>query len=398
MASASEYERPTIIKSLQTMKALRSTILILTTHTGGGHLNLAQALHDMLETHYEVVIVDPQPRGAEHFYTLESRHFLKFLDWQFAFVDNEITSSCLHRVLALFSRGRLLGIIEHIQPQIIITTHALLSYVTARANERRRKPVPLVFQLTDLERLHMPWFTEKQADAYLAPTREIFSQALAQGIAESRLYLTGRPVRRQFLEVAVSPGSRAETLADLGFDPAVFTVFLQGGAMGSAGVDQTIGSLLSTGIPMQIILAAGNNKSMASRYTRVAQVKALSFTETIAPYMAAADVIAGKAGASFISEAFILEKPFIVTAFIPGQETPSLQFIERHNLGWVCLETTAQKALFTRLASNPNIIAEKLDSIRAYKAWNMQANQHIRPLIDQLLSQEHDIPGHQESA
>jgi len=149
---------------------------------------------------------------------------------------------------------------------------------------------------------------------------------------------------------------------------------------------------------MQIVLAVGNNKSMASRYAGVAQVRALSFTETIAPYMAAADVIAGKAGASFIAEAFILEKPFIVTAFIPGQETPSLQFIERHNLGWVCPETTAQKELFTNIASSPGIIAAKMDSIRTYKAWNMQANQHIRPLIDQLLSREHDIPGHQESA
>ncbi len=377
------------------MKVSRPTILILTTHIGGGHLNLAQALKDMLETHYEVVIVDPQPKSVEQFYTLVSRHFLKFLDWQFALIDNEVTSSWLHRVLTPFSYRRLLDIIEHIQPQIIITTHALLSYVTARANERSCKRVPLVFQLTDLERLHMTWFTEKQADAYLAPTREIFSQALAHSIPESHLYLTGRPVRRQFLEVS---NTRSETLAALDFDPAVFTVFLQGGAKGSAGVDRTIESLLCTNIPMQIVLAVGNNKSMASRYAGVAQVRALSFTETIAPYMAAADVIAGKAGASFIAEAFILEKPFIVTAFIPGQETPSLQFIERHNLGWVCPETTAQKELFTNIASSPGIIAAKMDSIRTYKAWNMQANQHIRPLIDQLLSREHDIPGHQESA
>ncbi|HYT28453.1 MAG TPA: glycosyltransferase [Ktedonobacteraceae bacterium] len=366
------------------MKASRPAILILTTHIGGGHLNLAQALKDMLETHYEVVIVDPQPNSVDRFYTPVSRHFLKFLDWQFTFVDNETTSLWLHRALTLFSCGRLLSIMEHIQPRLIITTHALLSYATARANERRRKRVPLVFQLTDLERLHMPWFTEKRASAYLAPTHEIFSQALTQGIDKSRLYLTGRPVRRQFLEV--SPSMRSETLSALKFDPAVFTIFLQGGAKGSARVDRVIEVLLRAGMPMQIILAAGNNKSMASRYTGVKQVRVLSFTETIAPYMAAADVIAGKAGASFISEAFILEKPFIVTTFLPGQETPNLQFVEHHNLGWVCPETTAQKELFTRVASDPGIIAEKVNDIRAYKAWNMQANQDICPIIDQLLS------------
>jgi UDP-N-acetylglucosamine:LPS N-acetylglucosamine transferase len=366
------------------VKALKPTILILTTHTGGGHLNLAQALKGMLETHYEVAIVNPQPEMSDRFYTLVSRHFMRFLNWQFSCTDNEIASLWFHRVLTLLSRERILSIIERVQPQLIITTHALLSYAIARASERLRKRVPLVFQLTDLGRLHMTWFTEKRADAYLAPTREIFAQALQQGIDKKRLYLTGRPMRRQFLEA--SSNGRSETLAALDFDPAVFTIFLQGGAKGSAGVDRTIENLLSTGVSMQIILAVGNNKRMAARYAGIERVRTLPFTELIAPYMAAADVIAGKAGASFISEAFMLEKPFLVTAFIPGQEAPNLQFIERHNLGWVCLETTVQEELLTRIASNPAMIAEKVDSIRIYKAWNMQANQDIRPIIDRLLS------------
>ncbi len=366
------------------MKALRPTVLILTTHTGGGHLNLAQSLKDRLGTHYEIAIMDPQPDSVDRWYAEVSRHFSKLLDWQFTYTDNEIAALWLHRVLTLFSRSRLCEIIEHVQPQLIITTHAFLSYATARANERLRKRVPLVFQLTDLGQLHMTWFTEKQADAYLAPTREIFAQALERGIDKNRLHLTGRPVRHQFLEA--SAYGRSETLAALDFDPAVFTIFLQGGAKGSAGVDRTIESLLSSSVPIQIILAVGNNKSMAARYAGIERVYALPFTEMVAPYMAAADVIAGKAGASFISEAFMLEKPFLVTAFIPGQEAPNLQFIEHHNLGWVCLETTAQKELLTRVTSDPVMIAEKVDSIRAYKAWNMLANQDICPIIDRLLA------------
>jgi UDP-N-acetylglucosamine:LPS N-acetylglucosamine transferase len=143
---------------------------------------------------------------------------------------------------------------------------------------------------------------------------------------------------------------------------------------------------LAMGLPTQIILAVGNNKSMASHYAGIEQVRVLPFTEIIAPYMAAADVIAGKAGASFISEAFMLDKPFLATAFIPGQETPNLQFIERHNLGWVCLETSAQKEFIAKIISNPGMITEKEESIRAYKVSNIQANQHIGPIIDRLLS------------
>lgn len=366
------------------MKTAKPTILILTTNTGGGHLNLSQSLKGLLEARYDVVIVNPQSAMVARNYTFVSRHFLPFLNWQYSITDSAFASLWLQRVLTALSRERLPGIIDHIQPQLIITTHAMLAYATARANERLQKRVPLVFQLTDLGQVHMTWFTEKQADAYFAPTREIFVQAKKRGIESKRLHVTGRPIRRQFLEV--SANGRSETLAALGFDPTLFTIFLQGGATGAASVDRTVDTLLSLEVPVQIMLAAGNNKRMIERYAGSKWVRTLPFTEMIAPYMVAVDVIAGKAGASSITEAFILEKPFLVTAYIPGQETPSLQFVEQHNLGWVCLEAMAQKELFTRIATNPVMIAEKMDDIRAYKAWNIQANQDICPIIDRLLA------------
>ncbi|MGH2496097.1 MAG: MGDG synthase family glycosyltransferase [Ktedonobacteraceae bacterium] len=376
---------------------MKPTILILTTHTGGGHLNLAQSLKEVLATRYEVIIDDPQSKLVDGWYALMSRHALQFLSWQYAFTNNAMASLWLQRALTLLGRRRLLDLIKRVQPQLIITTHAMIAYATARALERWQEPVPLVFQLTDLGQVHMTWFSEKQAAAYLAPTQEIFAQALAEGIDKHHLYLTGRPVRRQFSETTLD--SKGETLAVLGFDPTVFTIFLQGGAKGSAGIDRTIESLLSSGAPVQIILATGNNKSMAARFAAYKQVCTLPFTENIAPYMAAADVIAGKAGASFISEAFTLEKPFLVTSFIAGQESANLQFIERHELGWVCLEAASLQELLVRIAKTPTLLTEKTNSIRAYKAWNMQANEGIGAIIERLLAhQEKPIPYHRKTS
>ena len=366
------------------MRASRSTILILTTHTGGGHLNLAQSLESMLGSRHDVVIANPQSDSVERNYTRAMRHCMKLLEWQFIISDNALIAPCVQQVVKLLDNGRIFKVIQDTQPQLIIATHALLSYACARANEKFQQRIPLVFQLTDLGRLHKTWFIEKHADAYLAPTNEIFAQALKQGITQDRLYLTGRPVRHQF--IAINAYRKYETLASLDFDPTVFTIFLQGGARGSEGIDQTIEAVLSLELPVQIILAVGNNDAMASRYTGVEQVRALPFTETIAPYMAASDIIAGKAGASFISEAFMLEKPFIATTCISGQETPNLQFILQHNLGWVCLETSDQKELISTLLHNPDLLIAKQRSICAYKAWNVQANQHIVPIIDRLLS------------
>jgi UDP-N-acetylglucosamine:LPS N-acetylglucosamine transferase len=364
---------------LETVQTTRPNILILTSLTGGGHLSLALALQDALGEHYNIEIVDPHPKIFHRYYTFVGRHFLGLWGVGYKVNDNEVAALRLHKILTVLLQKRLCTIIGQINPQLIITTHTLLSYEVARAIELSGKSIPFVFQLSELEEVHSTWLTERNADAYLVPTREILAQARARGIDECRLHLTGMPVRRQFLQDYSA--SKTETLASLGFDPGVFTVFLQGGAEGAAGIERSVKSMLAAGKSIQIILAVGTNKQLASRFRGIDCLRVLPFTKNIAPYMAVADVVMGKAGPNFIAEAVMLEKPFLATAFIPGQEAPNLAFLERHNLGWVCLEPAAQHYLIARLASDPAVVAERVDSVRAYRAWNMQANRDIYAVI-----------------
>ncbi|HLL77941.1 MAG TPA: glycosyltransferase [Ktedonobacteraceae bacterium] len=366
------------------MKHEKPTILILATRSGGGHLNLALSLREKLEDRYTVVIEDGVFERGDRFYTFVSRYSMQYLYWQYTLSNNAFIALLIHLVILLLTWRRLNALLERVHPQLIIVTHAYLSYTTARANERRKKRVPLVFQLTDLGELHMTWFTEKHADAYLAPSDEIAKQARRHGIDERRLYVTGRPVRRQFVESEAY--SRDEALIALGLRPDLLTLFLQGGALGSAGADRTVSALLNTDIPVQILLAVGKNEHIAERYANLPRVRLIPFIEQIAPHMAAADVIVGKAGASFITEAFMLAKPFLVTSYIPGQETANLRYIERHRLGWVRLNPAAQRSLVAALASNPQVIDGLRVSLQAQRTWNLQANGAIGPIIDRLLS------------
>lgn len=365
--------------------APRPRILILTSHTGGGHLNLAQSLKERLGTRYDVQVAEPYTELMHNYYAVLSRHFLWFWDFQYTITDNKLMRFLLHSWLTLLVHNRVAALVERINPQLIISTHALLSYEVSWTNRHTGKRIPLVFQLTDLGQVHTAWFTEKHADAYLAPTREIYTQALRYGINKPCLHITGRPVRRQFLDVSLD--ARVVTLSALGLKPDVFTIFLQGGAKGSAYIDRTVKSILTADVPMQIILAVGNNTMLAADFAGIEHLHVLPFTETIAPYMAASDLIVGKAGASFLTEAFMLAKPFVVTTFIPGQEASNLSFLMRHNLGWVCLEAGALKQLLTAIASDPTMMAEKVVSIQAYREWNMQANQQLYPVIEGLLAE-----------
>ena len=366
------------------LKTPKPKVLILTSYTGGGHISLAQAMKEILGDNCETDIVAPLPSIIQRYYTWAERHSLRFWELSFNISNNERIALRLHKIVTSLIRKRLHALIEQGKPQLIISAHPFLYYSIARVNEEISQKIPLVFLLPELEIIHSAWLTEKSGDAYLVSTREIYNQALESGIEESRLHLVGRPVREQFLQDYMA--SRSATLAALNFDPFVFTVFLQGGAEGTFGMDKTMNSLLASGKPIQVIFAAGTNKQLAARYSGMANVRVLPYVETIAPYMAAADLVSGKAGPTFIYEAIMLEKPFLATFYIPGQETLNLGFIERHNLGWTCLEAEAQQQLITRLASDPALMAEKVSSIRALRAWNIEMNQGIYPLIERLIA------------
>ncbi len=361
----------------------QTDILILTTRTGGGHWNLAQSLREMLEARFTVTIIDPYPDLMQRYYTTLSRHYLSLWDFQYTWADSPGRARFVHHVLTYFIRDHIATLIGQLKPMMILSTHPLLSYEVARANGRLARRTPLVFQLTDLAQVHRSWFTEKRADAYLVPTREILAQALANNVVVSRLHMTGRPVRSQFSQV--KPVARDAVVTELGLNPTLFTVFLQGGAKGSASVERTAMNVLAADVPIQIILAAGNNTALIPYFAGHERVKVLPFTEQIAPYMAAADLIVGKAGASFLSEAFMLEKPCLITSYLPGQETPNLRILKQHNLGWVALEPDIQRQLIRAIAANPALLYEKRESTRIYRAWNVQANQAIMPVVCSFL-------------
>ena len=130
-----------------------------------------------------------------------------------------------------------------------------------------------------------------------------------------------------------------------------------------------------------MILATGTNRALHERYKNVHNLATLSYTKEIATYMAAADVIMGKAGPNMLFESVMLGKPFIATAYIPGQEQANLPFIQRHGLGWVALQSEDQYSLLNRLIQNPDQLSAMAATSNTYRQWNVEANKGIVPLI-----------------
>ncbi len=360
----------------------RQNILILTSKTGGGHVSLAESLRDRLEERYAIEIVDPQPAFFHLHYRLVSRYALWLWAAEFQYTDTPRRALFAHRVFTRLVARQLHALVARIQPVCIITTYPFLSYEVMRVLEQRNARIPFAMLLADPNGVHASWLTERHAAAIFAPTRETYAQCLKAGIDPQRVHLTGWPVRNQFYHA--ERVSRADTLEKMHLDPNRFTVFLQGGGEGAAKFGRTIETVLGAGENVQVILATGTNTALLNRFSNVNNLYPLPFTKDIATYMAAADVIMGKAGPNMLFESVTLGKPFIATAYIPGQEEVNLDFIRRHSLGWVALASTQQHTLIQELASTPSTLHAMQASVQTYRDWNTSATQALVPLIENL--------------
>jgi UDP-N-acetylglucosamine:LPS N-acetylglucosamine transferase len=343
-------------------------------------MSLTEALRDRLEAHYTIEIVDPQPRFFHLHYRLASRYALWLWSAEFRLSDTPRQALIAHRLFTRLVAGELTRVIERVRPTMIITTYPFLTYEVMQVLVKINAHIPFVMLLSDPNGVHASWLTERRATAVLATTRETYEQALAVGFDPERLHMVGWPVRAQFSRAAAGT-QRCETLERLGLDPERFTVFLQGGGEGAAQFGRTVERVLGIGQDLQVILATGTNQALLARFKSARNLYALPFTKEIAPFLAAADVIMGKAGPNMLFEAVTLGKPFIATAYIPGQEQANLEFILRHQLGWVALDAEQQCSLLLKLLADRSELQMMAAMVDRYREWNTTANERIVPLL-----------------
>jgi UDP-N-acetylglucosamine:LPS N-acetylglucosamine transferase len=357
-------------------------ILIFVSRTGGGHISLAEALHDLLAQDYQITILDPQPSIIHWHYRTVSRHALWMWEAEFKLSDGRRRARVAHAVSSLLLAERVAKALRQTDPHLVMSTYPFLTSEVTYAMRRWKLDRPFVMLFSDPNGVHYSWLTEKRAAITFAPTRETYRQALTAGFDAERIHFTGWPVRGQFYHA--DPDLRAETLLKLALDPNRFTIFAQGGGEGAAKFANTVDALVE--IPnVQVIMAAGTNESLLKQFSGHPNVHPIPFTKQIAPYMMASDVVMGKAGPNVLFETVTLGKPFIATAYIPGQEEVNLEFIQRYGLGWVALDIQKQRELILTLTSEPATLAAMLESVERYRQMNTEATQQIPQLVKSLI-------------
>ena len=318
-------------------------ILILFSDTGGGHRAAARAITDalkQLDPTCVVAVADPLisqgPAVVRRLASLYSPMIQRSRVAWGAVYHSSNTKPTFAAIRAVFGRGVRNAIVELLQkqdPDVVLSVHPLLNHVAHQAIQKSGRPRALMTVITDLVDFHRGW-TFSRADLVVAPTELARKVALRRRVPPDRVKLLGLPVDLRFRPAA--PGEKHALRRRYGIEESRFTVLVMGGAAGVGNLLKQVRVLAWEPHQWQVIAVCGRNEKLRRRLARVrfaTPTLVLGFVDYMPELMRACDVVVTKAGPGAIAEALATGMPVLVTGFLPGQESPNVDFVVEAGFG-----------------------------------------------------------------
>jgi 1,2-diacylglycerol 3-beta-galactosyltransferase len=318
-------------------------ILILFSDTGGGHRAAARALTDalkQLDPTCDVTVADPLmsqgPAVVRRLASLYSPMIQRSRAAWGAVYHSSNTKPTFAAIRAVFGPGVrkvIIDLVARHDPDVVLSVHPLLNHIAYQAITKCGRPRALMTVITDLVDFHRGW-TYSRADLVVAPTELARKVALRRRVPADRIKLLGLPVDLRFRPPA--PGEKQALRRRYGLDEARFTVLVMGGAAGVGNLIKQVRVLAWEPHQWQVIAVCGRNEKLRSRLARVrfaTPTLVLGFVDNMPELMRASDVVVTKAGPGAIAEALATGVPILVTGFLPGQESPNVDFVVEAGFG-----------------------------------------------------------------
>jgi 1,2-diacylglycerol 3-beta-galactosyltransferase len=318
-------------------------VLILFSDTGGGHRAAAKALTDalqLLDPTCAVTVADPLigqgPAITRRLASLYSPLIRRSRTAWGAVYHTSNTKPAFAAIRAVFGGGvrkSISELLDQHDPDVVLSVHPMLNHVSHQAIRRSGRPRALMTVITDLVDFHRGW-TFSQADLVIAPTELARKVALRRRVPADRVMLLGLPVDLRFRPPA--PGEKRALRRRFGLDQRRFTVLVMGGGAGVGPLERQVRALAWEPYQWQVVVVCGRNEKLRRRLSEIrfsTPTLVLGFVEYMPELMRACDIMVTKAGPGAIAEALATSLPLIVTGFLPGQESPNVDFVVESGIG-----------------------------------------------------------------
>ncbi len=358
----------------ETRKSDRKKILIPYFLAGSGHLAVAESVAHALAGRrpgWDLRLLEPaeelRDQPMTRLYKKAWRAILEMpaaakqlvfdMDEAFPALTSFINSTAM-RSAVLKSVGFLAGY----RPDLILSTHWACTHIFNRARRKLEMQVPLLYVYTELAGSYQ--LINCGADLYFVMSAEAAHDLQVEGgIPAEQIREINLVVRPQFIHGILN---REQARERLGLPREGFILLFN---VGGEGIGPTVG-FVSAFIEVvregRILVATGRNEKLFHELEEKfpdERVIPLCYRTDMDVLMAASDVLAGKAGASYSMEAVIMATPFIITQIGAPSERPNMQYIVDNGFGWYAPTPARFAELLRELISNPAMFSRALDNL-----------------------------------
>ena len=314
--------------------ARKPRVLLLSASSGAGHVRAAQALEKAFAARgdCEVEHIDAIEYVSKLFQRVYDKTYISMVQRapELMGVLYERTDQPWQhprRRLALdrLNAQPMIRMLKRVQPDLCVATHFLPAEIIAWLIAKKKLHAKNAIVVTDYD-VHAMWLCRTVSRYYVAiPEAEEYLAGI--GVPREIIRVTGIPIDPIFSVPLQSAVARKA----LQLDPSAQILLLAAGGYGVGPLEQLVLDLLKLDKPWQLVAIAGKSEKMKKRLDEIAssagvlaggspRLVPVGFTKQMDEYMAAADLLVGKAGGLTTSEALARKLPMALIEPIPGQE------------------------------------------------------------------------------
>ena len=309
-------------------------VLLLSASSGAGHVRAAQALEKAFTARGDCTVehIDAMQYASKLFQRVYDKAYIKMVQrapnlMGLLYDRTDQPWHAMKRRLALdrLNTAPMVRLLKRVQPDLCVATHFLPAEIIAWLRAKKKLRTRNAVVVTDYD-VHAMWLCKTVDRFYVALDES--AEYLAQiGVPREIIRVTGIPVDPLFAAAL----DRTETRKQLSLDPSAKVLLVAAGGYGVGPMEQLVTGLLCLQREWQIVAIAGKSEKLRQKMAKLSgtagklssganRLVPVGFTHEMDRYMAAADLLVGKAGGLTTSEALARALPMVLIEPIPGQE------------------------------------------------------------------------------
>lgn len=239
----------------------------------------------------------------------------------------KLTNRYLRGTLDAFARAAA-DHLNSLSPALVVTNHGWLTIALTLAQERYGLKPKLVHFATDPLDASALW-AEWRVSRYIVPSASVQRDLERFGVPPGVIDRIGYPVGQTFL----NPPSQAAAREKLGLEPRYTCLVSLGGEGVGANVLAVVRALEASPLNPQIVVVTGRNEALRRKLDALPDIRTLGYVSNVADYLAACDVVVGKAGPASVLEALAVGRPVLMTSYAGLNEEKLVRFVTAKDLG-----------------------------------------------------------------